>query len=280
MNDCLISLTPDLALIKINGANAESFLQGQLTCDLREVSALQSRLAAHCNAKGRVLATLRVIKFQQDFYLILPSNMAALTLKELGKYAPFSRVTLQQSAEITLLGCYSDKIAQDLHQILGNLPKQPDEAITTPAAILCIRLLADKPRFILIGHPTAMQPVQQTLSRQYPSVDSHIWRRLDIENGIAVISPPTSDLFTPHMLNYPQLNAVSFNKGCYIGQEVIARTHYLGKVKRHLTLLMLEKEYRPGDKLYNAEQQKIGVVIDAVQTGPLEFRVLAVMQEG
>ncbi len=275
-----ITLLSDLVLIKVTGAKQDSFLQGQLTCDIGDINSTQSRLAAHCSAKGRVLASLRVIKFQDHFYLLLPKSMVEPTLKQLGKYAPFSRVMLEQEQEIIISGCYGEKISADLNLIVGDLPQQPDDAVTQKD-LLCIRIRGDNPRFMLVGPKTVISDIQQKLMTYHSPDTDDAWRLLDIQNGIANIYPATMDLFTPHMLNYPQLNAVSFTKGCYVGQEIIARTHYLGKVKRQLKFLTIttEKNFNPGEGLYNDEQQEIGTIIDALHTTLVECQLLAVVQE-
>lgn len=268
-----------LSLIKITGTKQDAFLQGQLTCDIRDITPAQSRLAAHCNAKGRVLATMRVINFQESFYLLLPRNMLELTLKGLGKFAPFSRVMLAEEPALTLIGCYGENITTHLTAILGNLPQQPDQ-VTRGEGWLCTRIHGSEPRFILMGMPIAIHALQQKLTPHCTVLTDDIsWRLLDIQNGIANIYPETMNLFTPHMLNYPQLNAVSFTKGCYVGQEIIARTHYLGKAKRHLQLMTLdtEKLYHPGEILYNDKQQEIGIVIDAIHSSSRECQLLAVI---
>ncbi|HVV68282.1 MAG TPA: hypothetical protein VHE99_04495 [Gammaproteobacteria bacterium] len=270
-----------LSLIKITGAKSDTFLQGQLTCDIHDITTTQSRLAAHCNAKGRVLTTLRVIHFQDNFYLLLPRNMLELTLKHLGKFAPFSRVTLAEEPALIIIGCYGENIANLLTTMIGNLPEQPDQVVSGEDW-LCIRVLGNEPRFILLGTPTHINAIQQKLIPHDTLADEITWRLLDIQNSIPNIYPETTDLFTPHMLNYPQLNAVSFTKGCYVGQEIIARTHYLGKVKRHLELITLNTKltYKPGDVLHNDKQQEIGIVIDAIHTTPQECQLLGVVQEG
>jgi len=154
--------------LQVSGKDAFSFLQGQLTCDMREITA-ENHYAALCNNKGRVIASFEICKDQNNFLIYLPKDMISIVLKTLGKYAQFSDVILQ---EIEL-----------------NLP----------------------PKDLLSA----------------------------IRHKIAVILPDTSGLFTPHELNYHHLTFISFNKGCYMGQEIIARMQYLGKLKKQLCHLKL-----------------------------------------
>ena len=155
--------------LQVSGKDAFSFLQGQLTCDMREVTT-ENHYAALCNNKGRVIASLEIRKDNNNFLLTSPKDMISIVFKTLEKYAQFSDVILQ---EINL-----------------NLPAK--------------NLL------------------------------------LSIQQKTAVILPNISELFTPHELNYQNLNFISFNKGCYRGQEIVARMQYLGKLKKQLCYLKLE----------------------------------------
>lgn len=251
--------------IQVQGEKAAHFLQGQLTCDIREVTPSQTRLAAYCNHKGRVLANLRVLQFNGDFYLELPESMVDFTIQQLQKIALLSRVTLKLS-ELTRLGCYTTTET-------NNLPEVTDNAVVSQN-ILIIKALGTKPRYEIIGYPADLE----SLHKEIEVIDKEQWHRLDIENSIPWIYPETRDLFTPHMLNFPQLNAVSFTKGCYVGQEVIARTHYLGTTKRQLLNITIKapQSPKPGDKIYNEAMQEIGIVVNVAAVANKRYHLLAV----
>ncbi len=284
----LTHLTP----IAVNGDKARDFLQGQLTCDIRDITPTQIRLTAHCSPKGRVLSSFHVIQFLDTLYLIAPDIMQHAIIQQLKKYAVFSRVTLQPT-EQRILGCVGETAVAALRQLIGTLPEQPDQAMTHEA-LLIIRMHGEQPRYVIFGAPAAIAILQTatlqtaTLQQALAANDlmddlqdtSEHWRLLDIQAGMATIYPETSDLFTPQMLNYPALNAVSFSKGCYTGQEVIARTHYLGKAKRHLQYLISSATVlpKPGESLFDAQQQPIGTIIDAAQDAQGKCHVLAVVQ--
>ena len=254
--------------IQVQGEKAASFLQGQLTCDIREVNSNQTRLAAYCNHKGRVLASLRVLDFNGDFYLELPESMADFTSKQLQKIALLSRVSLKL-AELTSLNCYISEI--------NNLPEITDQALIFQN-VLIIRAPGTKPRYEIIGHPADLESIHKEWCDKIELIDNEHCRYLDIENGLPWIYPETQDLFTPHMLNFPQLNAVSFSKGCYVGQEVIARTHYLGATKRQLLNITLKapQSPKPGDKIYNEAMQEIGIVVNVAMGAINQYQLLAV----
>lgn len=279
MTDDFICAIPE-QLIVASGEKAQSLLQGLLTCDIREVTATQSRLAAHCNPKGRVQISLRLFYFQERFHASLPEDMLDEALEQLNKYARLSRVKLEPYLQFSLLGCFGENLTKELARLVSDLPSAVDQ-VCSGVDWLVIKVPAAKPRFLLIAEQGKMQSWQSRLSQAFPLQGPDAWRQQNIEAGLAQVYTQTRDLFTPQMLNYPQLNAVSFQKGCYIGQEIIARTHYLGKVKRHLQQLSVMSSVipRPGDKLWTVEDQEAGIVVDAVQKGAGECELLAVIQD-
>lgn len=269
-----------LTFIAVRGARAAEFLQGQLTCDVREVNDTQSRLAAHCNPKGRVLSTFRVLCYQDQFYLLTPASMQPLVIEQLKRYAALFKVSLEPTEELLLLGCVGNTLAHDLALHFDGVPETVDTTHSKDA-LRIIRILGEQPRFMLYGTADAMTALSTELTNRYPQLDSTHWRLLDIQNGIPNIYPTSRELFTPHMLNYPTLNAVSFTKGCYIGQEVVARTQYLGKTKRHLWLATLDTDQlpAPGEKLYGDKEQETGTVVDAEFITAGSCQLLAVVNE-
>lgn len=240
-----------LTAITVQGEKAATFLQGQLTCDVRDITTQQTRLAAHCNPKGRVVFSLRLITFQGQFHIIVPTSMAQLVTARLEKYAQLSRVQLQVNEKLHILGCYGS--ATEFFPTL-QLPQVADQAIAHEESLL-IREPGEPERFLIVTRSNTFE--------QLLTAENNQWQDCAIHNQIASIYPESSDLFTPHMLNYPALNAVSFKKGCFIGQEIIARTHYLGKAKRHLKILPSpSSQLKPGDKLLDEQGLEIGVVVE------------------
>ncbi len=280
-NPALYNLS-HLELIAIHGEKASDFLQGQVTCDVREITTKQTRYAAHCSAKGRVLSFFRIIQFQKQYYLLAPAVMVDLIRTQLKKYAVFSKVSLELDHTLRIIGCTGTEPAYTLEQILGQVPKNPDEAAyAAEKALLIIQAKGALPRFEIIGENAVMDELWKTLRGQYPEQENECWKSLDIAAGVATIYPETSDLFTPHMLNYPSINAVSFKKGCYIGQEVIARTQYLGKAKRSLHKLILKIEHvpKPGETILNESQESIGIIVESALQKANEYDILAVMHD-
>lgn len=269
-----------LSLIKVLGAKADQFLQGQLTCDIRQINANQSLLGAHCNAKGRVLLSLRVLHFQDNFHLLLPQKMVDAAISRLKQYARLSRVQIEKVTELEAIGCIGTEVESTLKKF-SELPSGPDQA-TSKEGYSTLRMRGSQSRFILLGTKDSLHTPLEALSQNYPLLTANNWQLAEILAGIPTIYPETMDKFTPHMLNYPALNAVSFKKGCYIGQEVIARTEYLGKVKRRLHRAYLTSETLPqsGESLLNANQLEVGIILEAEYSEDKTCQVLAVLQNG
>jgi folate-binding protein YgfZ len=256
--------------IVVDGQDAENFLQGQLTCDIREVQADQSRLSAYCNLKGRVTATCRVFKYDNHYYLWLPRSMQQIMLTQLKKYALFSKVT------ITLLddnwisfGCAGKDVIKIIQQVGVPLSEG-----------VMINISDITPRIIFFAEINTAMKLWQQLAPHLKLVGADAWRLLDIQAGVATIYPETRELFTPQMLDYPKWQAVSFTKGCYLGQEIVARTEYLGRTKRQLCRVYTSSEQRPmpGDKLQR-DGQEVGIIVEVAQSPQGGYKMLAVAIE-
>lgn len=220
----------NLGIIEVSGEDAQTFLQGQFTNDVKQVSSEKSQFTAWCNAKGRVLATFRLWKKENTFYLILPQNNIAAVLRRLAMYVLRSKVKLREiTDEMHAIGLSGD-IGKKL-----NFPEQKNSVIyQDDMTILCVS--GNVPKWILISTTEKLQQFTQTLDKSIIPVGTLAWELLEILDGIPQITPSTADAFTPHMLNLQLIEGVSFKKGCYSGQEIISRTQYLGKVKRRIYL--------------------------------------------
>lgn len=213
----MIQPFPHQGLIKVSGPQSKPFLQGQLTCDLNEITPEHSLLGAYCDHKGRILTDFRLHYDGQDYYLLLNKSLLEKTITRLKKYAVFSKVNIDDCTH------------------------QPSTQAATEA-----------------------------------------WRLGNIMAGIPTIYPQTSELFTPHMINFHLIKGVSFNKGCFVGQEVIARTEHLGKSKRHMYRLqgVSDKRPEPGDPVFS-QGQEVGTVVDASPDPelPSGYQLLAVIHD-
>lgn len=227
-----------LTAFNVAGADAESFLQGQLTCNIKDLDLNRASLAAFCNAKGRVISTLLVCKTENTFIIILPQSLLNKVMNKLRMYILRAKVQLQDMSDrICLLGLVS--AAPSVNDI--PLPQQP-YAIEQNRLNL-MRLPGNSPRYLAYGTIDQAKTFwSQTVGpKMLPAGNSSDWIYQDLSAGIPWFDEAVSEEYIPQMLNIDKLGGISFNKGCYTGQEIIARTHYLGKTKRELFLAECRK---------------------------------------
>ncbi len=257
----LIDLNPFYGLIAVSGSDVTTFLQGQITADLRTITATQPGFSAYCNAKGRIRALFRIFLHQECYFLQLPIGVLPSVLATLKKYARFSKVKLEDVSEqwqrVGLWLTHADLNTLDLMDLKN---------------IILVPLPSPKPykRFELIGSPTVVKPLWiQLLGSETSKIsDFDAWKSLDIKAHIPEIWPETIEQFLPHSLNLPALDAVSFNKGCYCGQEIVARMEYRSNAAQKLFNIVTKNTEHipiPGTSLYaeDGSGEMIGTVVSA-----------------
>jgi folate-binding protein YgfZ len=225
--------------IEITGPAVRKFLQGQFTCDIEQISASQSRLAAHCNPQGRMQSLGRIYEYSQKLYYCIPTCIADSSLQNLKPYAQFSKTSFNTSSlkSIGIIG-NMDEIKKSYP-----LPEQED-GCCEQGNLLIIRLRGEPKRYMVIGPEHDLQKFCQSINLTTVT-EITAWLEAEIRAGQAFLSQETQGKFLPHDINLPQNDGVSFNKGCYIGQEIIARMHYLGKIKKQLCLVEIQTKYEP-----------------------------------
>lgn len=230
-----------LAVLKVAGKDASQFLQGQVTCNVNEIAANKSSFGAFCNPKGRVIAIFLILKPYDDFLLILPDELIATVIERLRKYI--------LRADVKLID------GRDDHCLIGITPSPNDPSLELPEHDLevvsgdydALKLPSFRSRYLTIASPEQAAKVWSSLTVEhgFQPGDSVQWYLFDIEDRIPWTGLETSEEFIPQMLNLDKLGGISFNKGCYTGQEIVARTHYLGKTKRELYLAEFDGEQAP-----------------------------------
>ncbi len=271
--ETLFSPLTYLGVIRISGEDAATFLQNQFTSDIREVDESHSQLSAWCSPKGRVLACFRLFRREHEYYMLLPREMVGVTLERLRKYILISRVTLEDAtARLTTIGIGGPAAEGLLTSLVGTPPSRPDEAFHHPEGTL-LRIPGAQPRYLLVAEvaeTATMERLWSALCSQARLVGSGCWRLLDIQAGLPSIYLQTAEAFLPQMINLEALGGLSFEKGCYPGQEVVARMQYLGKLKRRMYHVRTKSQFplAPGDPICAiGDSRTIGKVVDA-QTGP------------
>jgi folate-binding protein YgfZ len=271
------------ALLDIQGEDAASFMQGQFCNDVREVNDTHSQVSGHCTPKGRLLASFRLFKHDGHFYLRLPAALRDTLGKRLRMYVLRAKVSIADAPESRVgFGFAGPAADQALRAALGDVPARADAVITAKGAIV-LRVPGPQPRFEIYGECAALQSLWDTLSSAARGVGAGIWSLLDIRSGLATILPQTAEAFVPQMVNLHQVGGVSFTKGCYPGQEVVARMHYLGKLKRRMyrAHIATVSAPQPGEPLFTAHAetgQDAGMIVDAQAAPQGGYEVLAVVQ--
>nr|WP_320125267.1 tRNA-modifying protein YgfZ [uncultured Shewanella sp.] len=218
-----------MGLIKVVGEQGRSFIHGQVTTDISSLADDQWRWGAHCDPKGKMLASFRTFAIQDALFMMMPKDTIEVDLPQLQKYAVFSKATLSNaSAEWTLLGVAGEQANQFVHEHFGDIHQE-----FTPIEDGAI--LKDTDRFILMLTPEAAAAL---VAKSKLSVfDASAWQALEIVAGYPNLAPSHASQYVPQMCNLQAVNGISFNKGCYMGQETIARMKYRGGNKRALYIL-------------------------------------------
>ncbi len=269
-------------LLAVRGKDAQEFLQGQFTNDLRNLGENTSQLNGYCSAKGRLLATFRVIPDGDGYLLRMPRSMIDAVRKRLQMFVLRSAVTLEDASErYVRVGLSGPDAAEELAGLVGQVPAAVDQ-ITRPNGFTVTRIPGLHPRFEIYGVYEDMRRLWETLNVRAAPVGESAWGLLEIMAGIPVIQPETMDAFVPQMVNMQLIGAVSFKKGCYPGQEVVARMQYLGKLKRRMYLAKIRTAAAPdpGMDVFAAtdSEQSAGKVLDARPHPDGGFMALVVIQ--
>lgn len=281
--DCALVDLSHLGLIALDGPEAASFLQGQVTNDVNAIGPTHTQLSAHCSPKGRMLASFRVLRQDERILLQLPRGLVPGLLQRLRMFLLRAKATIADiSDEQVAVGLAGDCAPALLAPHFPELP-QGDNDLTRAGGVSAIRLPAPVPRFLLLGSPEPMQALWTALEGRAQVVDPGYWALLDIRAGLPQVLPETREAFVPQMVNLQLIDGVSFTKGCYTGQEVVARMQYLGKLKRRMYWAEVASEGAPspGDELYaegSSSEQGAGRVVAAQPSGPGRYELLAVVE--
>lgn len=281
--DCALCDLGHLGMIAVSGNDATDFLQGQLTNDLRELSESHSQLSSHCSPKGRMLALFRVFQVDGTFFLQLPRTGLDAILKRLQMYVLRSQVKLSDASDdFAILGLSGSCAAGLLAGDFDLLPQRENDMARAGDLIL-IHAAGPTPRFQIIGPAAAMLDLWGRLMPDATLVGADHWSLLDIRAGIPSVHPQTREAFIPQMANMQAIDGVSFTKGCYTGQEIVARMQYLGKLKRRMYLaeVTTDNAPAPGDELHSPSsrsEQASGRVVDARASDEGRYELLAVVE--
>ncbi|HFR4114485.1 TPA: tRNA-modifying protein YgfZ [Yersinia enterocolitica] len=228
----LISLD-DWALVTLTGADRVKYLQGQVTADIDALPADQHVLCAHCDAKGKMWSNLRLFYRGEGLAFIERRSVLDNQLSELKKYAVFSKVVIAAQPDAVLLGVAGGRAKAALAEVFAELPDAEHPVVQQgDSTLLHFSLPAE--RFLLVTDTEQAQQLVEKLAGRAQFNNSKQWLALDIEAGFPIIDTDSSAQFIPQATNIQALNGISFSKGCYTGQEMVARAKYRGANKRAL----------------------------------------------
>ena len=269
-----------LAVLDFSGEDSPSFLQGQLTCDVNSLAIGSSTYGGYCSATGRLLADFLLWRTPSEYRMVLARSIAGITRKRLTQFVLRAKVTiLDRSDELVALGAAGPAASTALGAVFGDIPDQVHRVQQDEFGASLIVLPAA--RFLIVAAPTDALRIQAGLTGALRPVGAPCWEWLDICHGFPWITERTQDQFVPQMANLELLGGISFQKGCYPGQEIVARTQYRGKLKRRMFLANVETQAGPaaGDELFSDDLpgQACGMVVNAQRSPSGGYDLLAVV---
>lgn len=246
-------------IILFAGEDRISFLQGQLTQDLGKLQDAMSLQASLCSAKGRVVVTNRLLDFGERIGMVVPASMVDAVVGRLSMYRLRADVQFEVDNENWLALAFSDEDSLDRLAAADLLPEQAQGACKRSTDIVAVNQTGTRRYVEIFGRASALQPINLDMARR---LNDRAWQEERIAAGLVDIVSANSEKYTPHMLNLDLTGAISFSKGCYTGQEVVARTENLGSVKRRLNRYRItDCSPKIGDPLSDLERD-VGKVVN------------------
>ena len=269
-------------LIAVSGEDAIAFLQAQLTSDVAALATGRTQFSGYCSPKGRLLATFLLWRRESDVILALPTSLRPQIQSRLGRYVLRARVFLADAGSIlSLFGVAGTDAASAIASAGLPVPHAVHE-IAAYGGAWTARLPTQ--RYAVLVQRERAQAVAAALEQHARKQDENLWNRSEIEAGVPVITSETQERYVPQMVNLDLNGGISYTKGCYPGQEIVARTHYLGRLKQRMYRVRITTEdiVKPGDSLYSADfgaDQASGSIVAAARVDATQHEALAVVQK-
>lgn len=260
--------------IRIGGEDRHKFLQGQVSCDISLLTEQQSQRGALCNLKGRVIGDFRALERGDDIWLQTQAGMAETIINVLKKYAVFSKVNLEVMTEaVSCIGLFGEDGASQLCDVLPSLPDNSG-GVCTHDDLAIIRVNSSQARFEAWCFSASQSAMNQL--RSLPEARLEDWYAQQMRAGELHVTPELSEEYTPQLLNYDISGVINFKKGCYTGQEVVARMFYRGQAKKRLFLFESSQPIVEAAKTLRAGESEFPVlqVSNGSSAGNLLFAVV------
>ena len=287
-NSTIICDLSHFSTVVIAGEDAAGFMQGQFTNNVDNVNENNSQISGFCNNKGRMIANFHLFQHQQNYFISIKSDLVERSIAHLQNYIMRAQVAIQDiSEQIIHIGISGEHAESLLSPFIDNVNSTAD-SISHNENYIALRVAGTTPRYEIFCSAEHAKTLWQTATDKSSAVkanavNSSSWDYLNIENGLPFIDSNTSEQFVPQMANMGLINGISFEKGCYTGQEIVARTHYLGKQKRRTYRIKIKTDKAPkaGEQMAtdtSTENQYTGTLITVQQTAENEYEALAVIQ--
>lgn len=267
------------ALLSVTGDDATAFLHGQFTNDVESLPEGAAQWSGWCSAKGRLLATFLLLRRTDGYLLMLPAEIAAAFAKRLGMFVLRSKVKVADAGGTTARLAFAGKTAAVIVAREWGFTPDPMRSVEKEGAT-CIAL--DAERFVVLAPVESAPVLWERLAANATPAGADAWAWSLIHAGVPVVTAATQEAFVPQMANFDLVGGVSFRKGCYPGQEIVARTQYRGILKRRMALAHLESDVRPaaGESVYSAAfgDQAAGTIVGAAPAPGGGYDALVVAQ--
>ncbi len=280
MDTVMVDLS-HFGLIRFSGEDAHTFLQSQLSCDIRQVNSHTAQYGSYCTPKGRILANFLLWQ-DNDFLMQLPADLCTTVQKRLSLFVLRAKVQLIDNSDALIRIGIAGNNAAKLAEETAGMPLDHSQPLGVIHNELISLLCYAPNRYEFVTSIEHAPTLWARLNQYAKPVGAFLWDWLEIQAGIPTILPVTQEQFIPQMVNLDAIDAISFKKGCYPGQEIVARTQYLGKIKRRMYLAHIAstQSIMAGDELFNTEManQSCGKIVNAAPSPHGGTDVLAVIQ--
>ena len=281
MHPLYLATLNNLGLLAFTGKDAASFLQGYITTDADGLSNGNWRQGAFCNIQGRMISSyLMTVDSNGEFLLRLERPLVAATIDFLSKYMVFAKaVSTDVSEDFDIVGVWGESADSELSKLFSAdaVPGQGEHRVVN--GVHLSRLPGPVPRFELWlpnDQPSPLAQADAQMTVQMTDADS--WHLMDIQGGIGQVTAPIAEKLIPQMLNYQAIDAIDFDKGCYLGQEIVARMQYRGELKQRMFRAASKVASAPGDSIFDQDGKSAGMVVSCAKSRE-GYELLAVLRQ-
>lgn len=263
-------------LIAVKGADAATFLQGQLTGNIDHVTSEKSLVAAYCDVNGRIISDMRVIGMNGALYLLCARGVGYALKKILDKYIVFSKASTSiETSQYQRYGVYGQKARETLLSLFGNAPESQDQVMQIEGGIV-YRLPDAEPRYEVLISADQDETLEK-LEDFGVTDDLEEWELADVRQGIVHITPAIQDTYTPQLLNYDLNGTIDFKKGCYTGQEIVARMYYRATAKKRLYRIAVNGMRVSLDSTVIHKSEVLGEIVSVARTESGAYELLVIL---